>query len=212
MANAINTGNPTSATFLVNKYDDIDGSRVAQETPRGRFCLRDATGRMVLPRDGTEANSAVYPVDWAKPLNPGPYFLNAGGLNGTGLYPFSDGSLNSQESDFALDPDLAFQAPYPVAYGPAYDVPPLFYDKPVPSGAKCLVWDEGTFTFGSGNYTGVSSDYNIGDLVYASSTSGSEGMLTDSSGTTAVGVVVNKDVFGQNTITVKAFGSAALGD
>jgi hypothetical protein len=29
MADAINTGNPVSTTkFIVNKYDDIDGSRV----------------------------------------------------------------------------------------------------------------------------------------------------------------------------------------
>lgn len=211
MANAINTGNPTHTTFVVNKYEDIDGARVDQETPRGRFCFRNAAGRMVLPTASGDALLAVYPVDWNKPLNPGPYFLNAGGLNGTGLYPFNDGSLDNQQSDFALDPDLLFQTPYPAAYGPAYEIPPLFYNKPVPSGVKVLVYDEGTFTYGSGNYTGVSSDYDIGALVYVAYGAGDEGKLADS-GSTAVGVVVNKDVFGQNTITVKAFGSAALGD
>lgn len=210
MANAITTFSPTATTFVVNKYDDIDGARVAQDTPRGRFCLRDASGRMVLPRDSDEAKKAVFPVDWAKPLNPGPYFLNAGGLNGTSVYPFDDGSVNGQENDFALDPDQVFQAPWPIAIGPVYDVSPLFYNKPVPSGARCLVYDEGTFTYGSGNYTGVISDYSIADRVYASDVSGSEGQLT-LSGTIAVGIVVNKDVFGQNSITIKALGSSQLG-
>ncbi len=213
MANAINTGNPTSATFIVNKYDDIDGARVAQSTARGRLCFRDTDGRMLLPRTLAEAQKAVYPVDWAKPLNPGPYFANGEGLNGSTLYSFNDGSLFNQENDFAIDPDTAFSTPWPAAVGPTYDVPPALYDLPVPSGAKALVYDEGTFTFGSGNYTGVSSDYNIGSVVYANYTSGNEGKITVSgsaAGNTKVGVVVNKGVFGQNTITVKAFGSAQL--
>lgn len=206
MADAINTGNPTKTTFIVNKYDDIDGRRVNQETPRGRLCFRDSNGRMTLPRNPTEAAKALYPTDWAKPLNPGPYFLNAGGLNGTTLYPFNDGSLDNQVSDFALDPDVAFQTPWPAAIGPAFEIPPLFYDLPVPSGAKCLVWDRGTFTYGSGNYVGFASSYNISDPVYAADSAGNYGKLTVS-GTGAVGFVVDKNVFGPDTITVKLFGS-----
>lgn len=206
MANAIDTGNPSKATFVVNKYDDIDGRRVNQETPRGRLCFRDSNGRMTLPRDSSEAAKALYPTDWAKPLNPGPYYLNAGGLNGTTLYPFNDGSLAEQESDFALDPDLVFQTPWPAAVGPEFEIPPLFYDLPVPSGAKCLVWDRGTFTYGSGNYVGAASGYGFSDPVYAASSAGDEGKLT-TSGTVAVGFVVDRDVFGPDTITVKLFGS-----
>lgn len=215
MANAINTGNPTSATFIVNKYNDIDGSRVAQSTARGRLCFRDTDGRMLLPRDLTEAQKAVFPVDWAKPLNPGPYFANGEGLNGSTLYSVNDGSLFNQENDFNLDPDQAFSVPWPAAVGPTYEIPPLFYNLPVPSGAKALVYDAGTFTFGSGNYTGVSSDYSIGSRVYADYSTGNEGKITVSgsiAGNTKVGVVVDKGVFGQNTITVKLFGTPALGD
>jgi len=203
---AIDTGNPTHTTFIVNKYDDIDGRRVNQDTPRGRLCFRDANGRMTLPRSAGEADKALYPTDWAKPLNPGPYFLNAGGLNGTTLYPFDDGSLYNQENNFAIDPDVAFQTPWPAAVGPEYEISPLFYDLPVPSGAKCLVWDRGTFTYGSGNYVGGPSAYGISDPVYAATSAGNEGKLTVS-GTTAVGFVVDKDVFGPDTITVKLFGS-----
>ncbi len=204
---AIDTGNPVSTTqFMWNKYDDIDGRRTNQSTPRGRLCFRDANGRMTLPRTSGEAAKALYPTDWAKPLNPGPYFANAGGLNGTSLYPLNDGSLYEQENDFALDPDTAFSTPYPAAVGPEYEIPPLFYDLPVPSGAKCLVFDRGTFTYGSGNYVGTASAYGISDPVYAASSSGNEGKLTVS-GTSAVGFVVDKDVFGPNTITVKLFGS-----
>lgn len=203
---AIDTGNPTNTTFIVNKYDDIDGRRVNQQTPRGRLCFRDANGRMTLPRNSGEAAKALYPTDWAKPLNPGPYFLNNGGLNGTTLYPFNDGSLYNQENDFSLDPDLVFQTPYPAAVGPEFEIPPLFYDLPVPSGAKCLVWDRGTFTYGSGNYVGAAANYGINDPVYAATTSGNEGKLTVS-GTTSVGFVVDRDVFGADTITVKLFGS-----
>lgn len=213
MADAINTGNPTHATFIWNKYDDIDGGRVAQDTPRGRMCFMDSDGRLTLPRSVAESAKAVFAVDWAKPLNPGPYFLNAGGLNGTTVYPFNDGSLGEQVSDFVIDPDVVFQAPWPIAIGPTYDISPLFYDKPVPSGAKCLVLDEGTFTFCSGNYAGAASDFVIGGAVYAANTSGDEGKIAASvSGVTnSVGVVVNKDVFGANSITVKLFGSSKLG-
>lgn len=213
MADAINTGNPTQTTFIVNKYDDIDGARVAQQTHRGRLAFRDTDGTMVLPRTLTEAKKAVYPVDWAKPLNPGPYFANGEGLNGSTLYPFNDGSLFNQENDFAIDPDTAFTVPWPAAVGPTYDIPPLFYNLPVPSGAKALVYDAGTFTYGSGNYTGVSSDFNIGSLVYADYSTGNEGKITVSgsiAGNSVVGVVVNKGVFGQNTITIKAFGSGQI--
>lgn len=212
MADAITTRNPVNGvTFIVNKYDDIDGARVAQETPRGRLAFRDTDGRMVLPRNLTEAQKAVFPVDWVKPLNPGPYF-DGPGLNGATLYPFSDGSLGAQENTFELDPDAAFSTPWPAAIK-QYDTPPMFYNLPVTSGNKCLVYDEGTFTYGSGNYTGVSSDYNIGSKVYADYTSGNEGKITASglvAGNTAIGVVVDKGTFGVNTLTVKMKGVAAL--
>lgn len=213
MVDAINTGNPTATTFIVNKYDDIDGGRVAQETHRGRLCYRDTNGRLTLPTDLASARKAVYPVDWAKPLNPGPYFNNGDGLNGSTFNPFSDGSLGAQESGFDIDPDAAFSADWPSSVGPTYDIPPLFYNKPVPSGAKCLVYEEGVFTYGSGNYVGVSSDYNIGSKVYVDYTSGNEGKLTVSGAVAAnsvVGVVQDKGVFGQNTITVRMIGDAAL--
>lgn len=212
MADAINTGNPVSTTtFIVNKYDDIDGSRASQETPRGRLCFRDTNGRMTLPRTLTEAKLAVYPVDWAKPLNPGPYFEGAG-LNGSAFDSANDGSLYNQENAFYIDPDVAFTANWPGAYK-VYDIPPMFYNLPVTSGNKVLVWDAGTFTYGSGAYTGVSSDFNYGSKVYAQYTSGQEGKLTVSggaSGEVSVGTVVGKDIFGQNTITVKLKGTAAL--
>lgn len=212
MADAINTGNPVdTTTFIVNKYDDIDGSRVNQETPRGRLAFRDTNGRMTLPRSLTEAKKAVFPVDWAKPLNPGPYF-DGPGLNGATLYPFNDGSLYNQENDFDIDPDVAFTTPWPAAIK-QYDIPPMFYNLPVTSGNKCLVWDGGTFTYGSGNYMGVITDYNISSLLYAEYVSGSEGKITASgsvAGSTVVGTVVGKDIFGTNTITVKLRGNAAL--
>ena len=208
MANAINTRNPVATTqFIVNKYEDIDGSRVAGDTPRGRLCYRGADGRMHLPQNYTDCMTAVYPVDWAKPLNPPPYF-DGQGLNGTTLYPFNDGSLDNQESAFAIDPDTAFMTPWPAAIK-TYEIPPQFYGLPVTSGNRALVYDEGTFTYGSGNYTGVSSDYHIGDRVYASFNVGSQGMLT-TSGVLVVGTVEFKDVFGQNTITVKMRGTNAL--
>jgi hypothetical protein len=214
MADAINTNNATNPTFIVNKYDDIDGATVAQSTPRGRFAFRDTDGRMLLPRTLTEAKKAIFPVDWAKPLNPGPYFNNGQGLNGSTLFPFNDGSLFNQENDFDIDPDVAFSTPWPSAIGPTYEIPPLLYDVAVPSGAKCLVYDgEGTFTFGSGNYTGVSSDYAIGSRVYANYTSGNEGKITVSGGAAsevAVGTVVDKERFGKNTVTIKTRGIAAL--
>lgn len=212
MVDAINTGNPVSTTkFIVNKYDDIDGSRANQESPRGRLAFRDTDGRMTLPRDLTEAAKACFPIDHAKPLNPGPYF-DGPGLNGTTLYPFNDGSLGNQENDFALDPDTAFTTPWPAAIK-VYDIPPMFYDLPVESGNKVLVWDAGTFTYGSGNYTGVSSDFNYSSPVYADYTTGNEGKITVSgsaAANTVQGTVVGKDIFGQNTITVKLRGSAAL--
>lgn len=212
MANAIDTGNPVPGTqFIVNKYEDIDGVRVAQDTPRGRLCFRDSTGRMVLPRTLTEAKLSVTPVDWFKPLNPGPYFDGLG-LNGTTLYPVDNGSLNEQENNYAMDPDALFNASWPAAVK-QYDIPKLFYNLPVPSGSVALSWDGGTVTYGSGNYVGVSSDYNYGSKVYAEYVSGSEGMPTVSgsvAGNTVVGTVVGKDIFGQNTITVKLRGFAAL--
>lgn len=212
MADAINTGNPVDTTkFIVNKYDDIDGSRVNQETPRGRLAFRDTNGQMTLPRTLTEAKKAVFPVDWHKPLNPGPYF-DGPGLNGATLYPFNTGSLNDQETDFAIDPDTAFTTPWPAAIK-EYDIPPLFYDLPVTSGNKCLVWDGGTFTYGSGNYTGVSSDFNYSSVVYTDYSSGNEGKITVSgaiTSNTVQGTVVGKDIFGPNTITVKLRGNAAL--
>jgi hypothetical protein len=212
MTDAINSGNPVNTTkFIVNKYHDIDGSRANQETPRGRLAFRDTNGRMTLPRTITEAKKAVFPVDWPKPLNPPPYF-DGPGLNGATLYPFSDGSLDASETEFALDPDAAFSTPWPAAIK-QYDVPPMFYDLPVASGNKVLVFDEGTFTYGSGNYTGVSSDYNYGSVVFADYTSGNEGKITASgaaAGNTVVGTVVGKDIFGQNTLTVKLRGAAAL--
>lgn len=212
MANAINTGNPVSTTtFIVNKYHEIDGGAVNQDTPRGRFAFRDTNGRMTLPRTLTEARKAVFPVDWFKPLNPGPYFDGVG-LNGTTLYPMNDGSLNLQESGYAIDPDTLYNAGWPAAIK-QYDVPKLFYNLPVPSGAAVLIYDEGTFTYGSGNYSGVSSDYNYGSPVYAEYTSGNEGKITVSGAAvanTVVGHVQYKDVFGPNTITIKLRGEGAL--
>jgi hypothetical protein len=212
MVDAINTGNPVDTTkFIVNKYDDIDGSRCNQESPRGRLAFRDTNGRMTLPRTITEARKAVFPIDWAKPLNPPPYF-DGPGLNGSFLYPFNDGSLNNQEGDFNMDPDVAFSTPWPAAVK-QYDIPPLFYDLPVTSGNKVLVYDGGTFTYGSGNYTGVSSDYSFGSLIFADYTSGNEGKVTASgaaAGNLAVGTVVGREIFGPNTITVKLRGVAAL--
>lgn len=212
MADAINTGNPVSTTtFIWNKYDDIDGSRSNQETPRGRLCFRDTNGRMTLPRTLTEAKLAVYPVDWAKPLNPGPYFEGPG-LNGAAPNAFNDGSLDNQQGGYLLDADIGYVANWPVGYK-VFEIPPLFYNLPVTSGNKVLIYDAGTFTYGSGNYTGVSSDFNYGSKVYAQYTSGNEGKITVSggaSGEVAVGTVVGKDIFGQNTITVKLKGTAAL--
>lgn len=211
MADAITTVNSVPGTFKVNKYDDIDGSRSNQETARGRLCFRDTNGRMTLPRTLTEANKAVFPVDWAKPLNAGPYFDGAG-LNGAQLYGFNDGSLDNQQSDFAIDPDTAFSTPWPAGIK-QYDVPPALYNLPVTSGNKVLVYDEGTFTYGSGAYVGAMEDYALGGAVYAAFISGDEGKLTavaSGSTPTRVGTVVDKDVFGANTLTVKMRGTAAL--
>jgi hypothetical protein len=210
MPDAINTGNPVPNTkFIVNKYDDIDGARVNQETQRGRLCFRDANGRMTLPRTAGEAAKAAFPVDWAKPLNPPPYF-DGPGLNGQLPNALNDGSINNQESDF----DISFVNNFTAGVWPGvkeYDIPPHFYDLPVTSGNKCLVYDEGTVTYGSGNYVGFINDYSIGQKLYTAFDSGNEGKLTyAASGTTAVAVVVNKDVFGPSTLTVKLKGTAAL--
>jgi hypothetical protein len=210
MADAITTVNHVKTLFVVNKYDDIDGSRVNQETPRGRLAFRDTNGRMTLPRNAGEADKAMYPVDWPKPLNPAPYF-DGPGLNGSTLYPFDDGSKDSSESTFLMDPDLAYQTPWPAAIK-VYDLPPALYGLPVTSGNKCLVYDEGTFTYGSGNYTGVISDYVIGSAVYAAHTAGNEGKLSyTANGVSKVaGVVVGKEIFGDLTITVKTKGTDGL--
>lgn len=212
MADAINTGNPVDTTqFIVNKYHDIDGARINQDTARGRFCFRDTNGRMTLPRTLAEAQEALFPVDWPKPLNPGPYFAGAG-LNGTTFNPINDGSLGAQETDFALDPDTLYSTAWPAGIT-TYDIPLMFYGLPMTSGNKALVFDGGTFTFGSGSYVGVSSDYNLKSKVYVSYVSGNEGKLTVSgsaAGNTVVGYVVDKDTFGTNTITVKLKGLAAL--
>lgn len=212
MADAIVTRNPVNTTtFIVNKYEDIDGSRVNQDTPRGRLCWRGTDGKMRLPLNLTDASKAVFPVDWAKPLNAGPYF-DGPGLNGATLYPFANGDLFSQENSFTIDPDVAFLTPFPAAIK-QYDIPPMFYNLPVTSGNKALVFDQGTFTYGSGNYTGVSSDFNYGSSVFASYTAGNEGKITVSGAAVAqvsVGTVVGKDIFGVNTITVKLRGVNAL--
>jgi hypothetical protein len=211
MADAINTGNPVKSTFIVNKYADIDGARSAQETPRGRLCFRDTNGRMTLPTTLAMAQKAVFPVDWAKPLNPGPYY-DGPGLNGATLYPYNDGSLNEQENDFLLDPDLGFTTPWPAGVK-EYDLPPHLYNLPVTSGNKVLVYDEGTFTYGSGNYSGIITDFAPGSLVYADYSTGNEGKITVSgavAGNTAIGHVTQVDVFGKNTVTVKMKGHNAL--
>lgn len=207
MTDAITPRNPAVANFIVNKYEDIDGSRVNQATARGRLAFRDSNGRMTLPRTSTEAAKAVYPVDWAKPLNPGPWFDGAG-LNGSQIYSVNDGSYDNQTSDFKLDPDIMYQTPWPAAVK-QYDVYPALYNLPVTSGNKCLVYDAGMFTYGSGAIVGAPSAYVKGALVYAAYASGDEGKLT-TSGTVAIGVVVDKDVFGTGTITVKLRGTSAL--
>lgn len=211
MANAINSGNPVSTTkFVINKYEDIQGNRVNQSTPRGRLAFVDTNGRMTLPRTSGEAATAAFLVDWAKPLNPPPYFEGAG-LNGAPPYAFSDGSLNAQEGTFTLDPDQAYQTPWPVGFV-QYEIPPLLYDLPVTSGNKCLVFDGGTFTFGSGNYVAPLSAYAYGAPVYPAYTAGDEGKVTYASSgvSTVVGRVYQKEVFGANTLTVIMKGVDAL--
>lgn len=212
MPNAIDTGNPVPHTkFIVNKYSDIDGgpARVSQSTERGRFCFRDTNGRMTLPRTATEAAKAVYPVDWAKPLNPPPY-TDGAGLNGSWPNSFGDGSLDNQETGFNISYVNAFTDGI---YTPVreFDIPPHFYDLPVTSGNKCLVYDEGTVTYGSGNYIGVINNYSIGQRLYVAFDSGNEGKLTyASSGTTVAAIVVQRETFGPGTLTVKLKGTAAL--
>ncbi len=210
MVNAIDTGNPVPTTkFIVNKYDDIDGSDTNQETPRGRLCFRDNNGRMTLPRTAAEAAKAVYPTDWFMPLNPGPYYRGAG-LNGQPPNAVNDGSLGAQESDFLIDPLTGFTAGWPIQYLES-DIPWKYYDTAVPSGAQCLVYDEGTVTYGSGNYIGQIENYSIGQRLYTAFDSGNEGKLTHAnSGTTIVAVVVDRERFGPGTLTVKLKGTAAL--
>lgn len=212
MADAINTGNPVSTTkFRLNKRGiDILGSRANQETPRGRLGFRDTDGNFTLPRTLVEARKAVFPLDWAKPLNPPPYFEGAG-LNGAGPYPINDGSLYNQENDFSLDPDQQFSTPWPVGFV-QYDIPPALYDKPVTSGNKVLAYDGGTVTYGSGNYVAPLSSYTIGAPVYAAYTSGDEGKPTyAASGTpNVVGHVRHMEVFGAETLTIDLLGRAGL--
>jgi hypothetical protein len=208
---ALEARNNAGGTFKVNKYDDIDGSRVNQETARGRLCFRDTNGRMTLPRTLTEARKAVFPVDWAKPLNPGPYYLGAG-LNGAQVLGINDGSLNEQESDFTLDMDQAYSTPWPTGIT-QYDLPPALYNVAVVSGNKALVYDGGTFTFASGAFTDIINAYGIGSALYTDYTTGNEGKLTVSgsvAANTVVGHVVDMNVFGANTITVKLKGRNAL--
>jgi hypothetical protein len=212
MADAISTGNPVPLLFIVNKYDDIDGSRVAQATGRGFFCFRGTNGKMNLPSTQAEANKAVTPVDWAKPLNPGPYFNNGVGLNGSTVYPFGDGDLTSQENDFTLDPNQAFNSTWPTGIT-VFEIPPMFYNKAVPSGAMCLVYDgEATVTYGSGHYTGYVTDYTVGALVYADygTNAGKMTYSSHNASGVAVGVVMSRGTFGDQTITVKVRGTSAL--
>jgi hypothetical protein len=200
-----------TGTFKVNKYDDIDGARVSQKTERGRLCFRDSDGRMTLPRTLAEAKKALFPVDWAKPLNPGPYYLGAG-LNGEQIYSINDGSFNEQESAFLLDEDQGYSTPWPAAII-TYEIYPALYNLPVVSGNKALVYDGGTFTFTSGAFTGIINDFHKGQVVYTDYSTGNEGKLTVSgvaAGNTVVGQVVDMDVFGANTITVKLRGSEAI--
>lgn len=210
MADAINTGNPLPFTkFIVNKYSDIDGSVASQETVRGRLCFRDTNGRMTLPRTATEAAKAVYPVDWVEPLNPGPYYEGLG-LNGQLPGSINDGSLYNQENDFSLNPLQNFTAG-PVPGFVTYDTYPKWRDNPVTSGNRVLVYDEGTVTYGSGNYIGNITQYSIGQRLYTAFDSGNEGKLTyASSGTTVVAVVVERETYGEGTLTVKLKGTSAL--
>jgi hypothetical protein len=166
---------------------------------------------MTLPRTLTEAKKAVFAVDWAKPLNPGPWYDGAG-LNGNPLFSANDGSLNNQENAFYFDPDLAFQVPFPQGVK-QYTVYPALYNLPVTSGNKCLVYDEGVFTFGSGAFTGSILDYSFGSPIYADYTAGNEGKITVSgaaAGGAAIGHVMNKNVFGTDTITVRLKGEVAI--
>lgn len=217
MADAINTGNPVSTTrFIINKRgDNIGGNRVNQSTPRGRLTFIDTDGRLTLPRTFAEANKAVFPTDWARPLNSPPYFLGAG-LNGNPIYGINDGSLGAQENSFAIDPDTLFQTPWPAGIV-EYPIPPYFLDGaiqafPVASGNKALYFDAGTFTYGSGNYVGGVANYTPGQMVYASFETGKEGMVTyvSSGSPTKVGQVTQLETFGVGTITVAMKGTDAL--
>jgi len=210
MADAINTGNPTTPIFIVNKYDDIDGSRLNQDTPRGRLCFRDTNGRMTIPRTAAEAAKAVFPVDWQKPLNPPPYY-DGPGLNGGLPNPFDDGSLGAQENTFTFDPNQAFVANWPVGFK-QYDVPPALLNVAMTSGNMCLIFDEGVFTYTSGNYVGTLADFTIGAAVYTATGTAATtgGMITASGSGNNIGHVYSKEVFGTGTLTVKLKGNAAL--
>jgi len=212
MADAINTGNPVSTTkFIINKYEDIQGGRVNQETPRGSLAFLDTNGRFTLPRTVAEAEKTVWIVDWPKPLNPAPYFEGPG-LNGAPPYAMNDGSLYEQENDFSLDPDQLYSTPWPVGFT-VYDIPPMLYGLPVTSGNKCLAFDGGTFTIGSGQFVGSVAQYTVGAPVYADYETGNEGKLTytaPSGITGSVGRVFQKGVFGADTVTVILKGTDAL--
>jgi hypothetical protein len=211
VTNAIDTSSSVSISFIVNKYDDIDGTTAAQSTPRGRLCFRDSDGRMVLPRTLAEAQKAVFPVDWHQPMNPGPYFAGVG-WNGQTIYPFNDGSLGMQTTDFSLDPDQRYQTPFPVAIL-QYDVPLKMFGLPVASGNVCLAYDGGVYTYASGNYVGQITDFGLGTPVYVDYTTGNEGKITASgsaAGNTIVGFVERKEDFGTYTLTVKLKGRMAL--
>lgn len=209
MADAISIANRVTTPFVINKYEDINGGNANQATARGRLAFLDTNGRYTLPRTSAEAAKALYPIDWGKPLNAGPYYEGVG-LNGQPPYAVNDGSLNQQENDFLLDPDQGFSTPWPTGYV-VYDVPPLFYNVNVPSGGKVLVFDGGMFTYASGAYVGGLANYAYGQKVYASYETGHEGKVTYvTSGATAVGYVFDKDVFGAGTLTVKLKGNDAL--
>lgn len=208
MADAIDTGNPVTTPFVINKYEDIDQGRINQTTARGRLAFKDTNGRYTLPRTNAEAAKAVFVVDWPKPLNPPPYFEGAG-LNGAPPYPFSDGSYNAQTDTWTLDTDVAYQTPWPVGYV-TYEVPPLFYNVAMTSGNKCLVFDGGTFTYASGSYVGGLANYAFGGKIYPSFESGHEGKVSYIPSGVAVGFVFDMETFGAGTLTVKMKGNDAL--
>lgn len=208
MADAIVTRNPVPVVpFVVNKYEDISGARVNQETPRGRLCFIDTNGRLSLPNSSGDAKVAVFPVDWPKPLNPPPYFEGPG-LNGAPPYAFSDGSLDAQENTFLMDPDQAYQTPWPLGVK-QYDLPPALYGLPVTSGNKALYYDEGVFTYGSGNFVGAPEDYVPGAFVSVAYDAGNEGKPTYTVANAIVGMVEQVNTFGDWTVTIRMRGVSA---